>query len=206
MKSPSRSSRTSTRWNSPDRPGLVATVGRFARAGEARAEPIVLGEGASDRAGTLAGERPAGSDLRHARCRRSARAGLGVCLRGSRRDGAIAIRGRSEGRAAGADLRQRLNHATLLGLVKPGELKTSLPAVLHLPDMGSFRITCNVPGQKLDYDAQRRWTTVPFVRWISRGHQGAAGDRVSLGSGGDLPGDCRASSTTRSTTASAATS
>jgi hypothetical protein len=59
--------------------------------------------------------------------------------------------------------RQKVNHATLLGLVKPGELKTGLPAVLHLPDMGSFRITCNGPGRKLDYDA-RRWVPMPFIR------------------------------------------
>jgi hypothetical protein len=58
---------------------------------------------------------------------------------------------------------QNLNHATLLGLVKPGELRVALPAVLHFPDMGSFRITCNLPGQKLDYDA-RRWVKEPFVR------------------------------------------
>ena len=81
-------------------------------------------------------------------------------------DRALTVRSRYvEGRKAeplALTFQQRLNHATLLGLVKPGERKTSLPAVLHLPDMGSFRITCNQPGQKLDYDA-RRWTKVPFV-------------------------------------------
>ena len=59
--------------------------------------------------------------------------------------------------------RQKLNYATLLGVVKPGERKTALPAVLHLPDMGSFRITCNRPGQKLDYDA-RRYVKRPLCR------------------------------------------
>ncbi len=55
---------------------------------------------------------------------------------------------------------QKANHATLLGLMKPGERQMSLPCVLHLPDMGSLRIT----GEgKLDYDARRR-IKPPFVR------------------------------------------
>ncbi|MCX6895401.1 MAG: hypothetical protein NTZ16_07900 [Verrucomicrobia bacterium] len=58
---------------------------------------------------------------------------------------------------------QKLNHATLLGLMSPGERRMALPCVLHLPDMGSVRITCNVPGAKLDYDARRR-TKPAFVR------------------------------------------
>jgi hypothetical protein len=58
---------------------------------------------------------------------------------------------------------QKLNYATLLGLIEPGESKVALPAVLHLPDMGSFRITCTAPSQKLDYDA-RRYVKDPFVR------------------------------------------
>lgn len=58
---------------------------------------------------------------------------------------------------------QRSNHATLLGLMKPGERRMSLPCVLHLPDMGSCRITCNVRDWKLDYDA-RRFVPQPFVK------------------------------------------
>ena len=58
---------------------------------------------------------------------------------------------------------QKLNHATLLGLMLPGELRMALPCVLHLPDMGTVRITCNVPGAKLDYDARRR-AKPAFVR------------------------------------------
>jgi len=81
-------------------------------------------------------------------------------------DRALTVRSRHvEGRTLAPlrlTFRQRTNHTTLLGLVKPGELKTALPAVLHLPDMGSFRITCNRPGQKLDYDA-RRYVQTPFV-------------------------------------------
>lgn len=58
---------------------------------------------------------------------------------------------------------QKKNHATLLGLMKPGERRVSLPCVLHLPDMGTLRITCNEPGAKLDYDAQR-FVKPAFVR------------------------------------------
>jgi hypothetical protein len=61
---------------------------------------------------------------------------------------------------------QRLNAATLLGLMELGERRVSLPCVLHLPDLGSVRITCGVPGVKLDYDARRlvepRYVRVEF--------------------------------------------
>jgi len=51
------------------------------------------------------------------------------------------------------DLRQC--HATLLGLVKT-EGKIALPAVMHLPDQGSFRITAKGPVEAtLDFDARR---------------------------------------------------
>lgn len=58
---------------------------------------------------------------------------------------------------------QKANHATLLGLMRPGQRQMSLPCVLHLPDMGSVRITGSVPGCRLDYDA-RRFVKTPFVR------------------------------------------
>ncbi|MEI7730494.1 MAG: hypothetical protein WCO56_13035 [Verrucomicrobiota bacterium] len=58
---------------------------------------------------------------------------------------------------------QKANHATLLGLMKPGERQMSLPCVLHLPDMGTLRITGNARDAKLDYDA-RRFAKPPFVR------------------------------------------
>ena len=46
-------------------------------------------------------------------------------------------------------------HATILGLVK-SEGKMALPAVMHLPDQGSFRITTNSPAEAtLDFDARR---------------------------------------------------
>lgn len=50
---------------------------------------------------------------------------------------------------------QKANHATLLGLMPPGERSVVLPGVLHLPDLGSVRIRSNVKGAKLDYDARR---------------------------------------------------
>ncbi len=55
---------------------------------------------------------------------------------------------------------QKANHATLLGLMNPGERQMNLPCVLHLPDMGSLRVTGD---GKLDYDA-RRFVNTPFVR------------------------------------------
>ena len=58
---------------------------------------------------------------------------------------------------------QRSNHATLLGLMAPREQRVLLPAVLHLPDMGSVRITTDTPGWKLDCDARRN-VPQPFVR------------------------------------------
>jgi hypothetical protein len=45
------------------------------------------------------------------------------------------------------------NHATLLGLM-PGKRKTALPAVLHMPDMGSLRVSAGV-GVLVDYNARR---------------------------------------------------
>ncbi|MEI7948123.1 MAG: hypothetical protein WCJ02_15585, partial [bacterium] len=50
---------------------------------------------------------------------------------------------------------QKKNHATLLGLMNPGVRGMALPCILHLPDRGTLRITCNVPGATLDYDARR---------------------------------------------------
>jgi hypothetical protein len=47
------------------------------------------------------------------------------------------------------------NHATLLG-VMAGKNKTRLPAILHLPDMGSFQLAADKPGAVVDYDASRK--------------------------------------------------
>jgi len=46
------------------------------------------------------------------------------------------------------------NHATLLGLMS-GRGKTRLPALLHLPDMGTFRLEADQPDAIVDYDARR---------------------------------------------------
>lgn len=51
---------------------------------------------------------------------------------------------------------QKKNHATLLGHLVAGELKVSTPAVLHLPDRGTFRVTANRPDAVISYDARRR--------------------------------------------------
>jgi len=47
------------------------------------------------------------------------------------------------------------NHATLLG-VMVDKNKTKLPAVLHLPDMGTFQLVADKPGVIVDYDASRK--------------------------------------------------
>ena len=50
---------------------------------------------------------------------------------------------------------QKVNHATLLGLMEAGERRVVLPCVLHLPDLGSVRIRSSEKGAQLDYDARR---------------------------------------------------
>ena len=62
------------------------------------------------------------------------------------------------------EFNQKANHATLLGLMRPGQRQVALPCVLHLPDMGSVRITANVSNGQLDYDARRWQVPAPFVR------------------------------------------
>ena len=48
-----------------------------------------------------------------------------------------------------------LNHATLLGLIND-DSSVPLPALLHLPDLGTFRITSSTAhGLALGYDAFR---------------------------------------------------
>ena len=58
---------------------------------------------------------------------------------------------------------QKANHATLLGLMRPGKRRICLPCLLHLPGMGTLRITCDAAGATLDYDARRR-VKPSFVR------------------------------------------
>jgi hypothetical protein len=61
--------------------------------------------------------------------------------------------------------RQKACHATLLGIMPPGESAMCLPCVLHLPDMGSLRITSSVPEAKLGYSASRT-AEPPMVRYV----------------------------------------
>ncbi len=61
-------------------------------------------------------------------------------------------------------INQKANHATLLGRLAQEPSQMLLPAVLHFPDLGSFRITCNQPGTSLIYDAARRTPEGDWVR------------------------------------------
>jgi hypothetical protein len=61
--------------------------------------------------------------------------------------------------------RQQACHATVLGLMTPGDSRVELPCVLHLPNMGSVRITGTVPEMKLLYTAQRH-VDPPMVRFV----------------------------------------
>ncbi len=57
---------------------------------------------------------------------------------------------------------QLANHATLLGRMDKQRQAMQIPCILHLPDLGTARITCNVPGVVLGYDALR-FAKTPFV-------------------------------------------
>ncbi|MEN8202692.1 MAG: hypothetical protein ABFS28_08870 [Bacteroidota bacterium] len=57
---------------------------------------------------------------------------------------------------------QRMNHATVLGRI-PEKGKIETPALLHLPDMGSFRIR-SVQVKQLDYTAERMDEPVKYVQ------------------------------------------
>lgn len=61
------------------------------------------------------------------------------------------------------NISQYANHATLLGLIKFNEQKVSLPAILHCPDMGTLRITCNIADQTVYYEA-KRFIAHPYVK------------------------------------------
>ena len=49
---------------------------------------------------------------------------------------------------------QELNHTTVLGIMKERN-KVALPCLIHLPDMGTFRVTSNISGLELFSDARR---------------------------------------------------
>ena len=59
--------------------------------------------------------------------------------------------------------KQLINHATLLGRMAKAPEQMSLPCILHLPDLGTARIRCNVEPISLGYDALR-FVETPFVR------------------------------------------
>ena len=56
-------------------------------------------------------------------------------------------------------INQELNHITVLGVMKEAK-KVSLPCVIHLPDMGTFRVTSNNPESELIVDGRRLSTEV----------------------------------------------
>lgn len=58
---------------------------------------------------------------------------------------------------------QQVNHATLLGIMSGAGPLVDLPAILHFPDMGTLRVTCNVPGRKAEYHTQR-FIDHPYVK------------------------------------------
>lgn len=51
-------------------------------------------------------------------------------------------------------INQEINHTTVLGVMKEHN-KVILPCLIHLPDMGTFRVTSNVSGLELFTDARR---------------------------------------------------
>lgn len=59
---------------------------------------------------------------------------------------------------------QKINHATVLGVIeKDNQIK--FPCILHLPSMGTFRVSCNQPDIFLNYNANRAKTLKdPFVK------------------------------------------
>lgn len=61
------------------------------------------------------------------------------------------------------NISQYANHATLLGIMPGDNNKVTLPAILHCPDMGTLRITCNIAHQTVDYDA-KRFIEHPYVK------------------------------------------
>ncbi len=66
---------------------------------------------------------------------------------------------------------QTRSHATVLGRMKPHVHQVATPCLLHVPDHGTFRVTCDVAGQPLDYDARRyagRWVQAVFPPADSR--------------------------------------
>jgi hypothetical protein len=53
------------------------------------------------------------------------------------------------------EIEQHANHATLLGIINEKDGSIRLPGVLHFPDMGTLRVTCNVTNASVQCSAQR---------------------------------------------------
>ena len=56
-------------------------------------------------------------------------------------------------------INQELNHITVLGVMKEAK-KVALPCVIHLPDMGTFRVTSNNSEAELLVDGRRKSSEV----------------------------------------------
>jgi hypothetical protein len=56
-------------------------------------------------------------------------------------------------------MNQELNHITVLGVMKEAK-KVALPCLIHLPDMGTFRVTSNNPEAELLVDGRRKSSEV----------------------------------------------
>ncbi|MEO8763817.1 MAG: hypothetical protein ABI416_06005 [Ginsengibacter sp.] len=61
------------------------------------------------------------------------------------------------------NIEQHANHATLLGVMNEADASVILPGILHFPDMGTLRVTCNIPGITVQYSSQR-FIEHPFVK------------------------------------------
>ena len=59
--------------------------------------------------------------------------------------------------------KQLINHTTLLGRMAETPLQMRLPCILHLPDLGTARISCNVESVTMGYNALR-FVKTPFVQ------------------------------------------
>ncbi|MGA2618125.1 MAG: hypothetical protein ABSF26_10980 [Thermoguttaceae bacterium] len=66
---------------------------------------------------------------------------------------------------------QTRSHATVLGRMKPHLREVATPCLLHVPDHGTLRVACDIPGQALACDARRnagRWVQAAFPGADSR--------------------------------------
>ena len=61
------------------------------------------------------------------------------------------------------NIEQHLNHATLLGMMNGNDNAINLPAILHLPDMGTLRVTSTIAGVQINTTA-KRFIEHPYVR------------------------------------------